>query len=124
MVLIILLIIQVVLVSISYSSINNGVSEKLKQGFEELWDPMHEKPSQNLGFYEEWVSLEYSSVLEGLCPTVDFISIFSYNAVAKIVLKIITFSISIRRRLAAKITTASKSSIYIRMDVLTNTGSM
>ncbi|XP_013098678.1 23 kDa integral membrane protein [Stomoxys calcitrans] len=54
-VLIVLLVIQIILVSISYTALNNGVSEKLQQGFDELWDPLHRGPSAALSFYEEWL---------------------------------------------------------------------
>uniref|UniRef100_T1PJU0 Tetraspanin n=1 Tax=Musca domestica TaxID=7370 RepID=T1PJU0_MUSDO len=53
--LIALLVMQIVLVSISYTALNNGVSKRLEKGFDELWDPLHLKPSENLSFYEEWL---------------------------------------------------------------------
>lgn len=37
-------------------ALNNGVSSKLKEGFDELWDTVYQQPNEKLSFYEEWVS--------------------------------------------------------------------
>lgn len=53
--LILLLVIQFVLVSICHTAIGTGVSDNLKQGFDELWDTKYQKPNATLSFYEEWL---------------------------------------------------------------------
>jgi len=51
-----LLIVQIVLVSISYAASRDFLPDSLRQGLDDLWDLQHEGNS-TLNTYEEWVSL-------------------------------------------------------------------
>nr|AAL89865.1 RE20742p [Drosophila melanogaster] len=54
--LVFLLIVQIVLVSISYAASRDFLPDSLRQGLDDLWDLQHEGNS-TLNTYEEWVSL-------------------------------------------------------------------
>ncbi|KAH8252848.1 hypothetical protein KR032_002123 [Drosophila birchii] len=53
-VLVLLLIVQFVMFSISFGASRESLPESLKQGFEDLWDPQHVGNS-TLNSYEEWL---------------------------------------------------------------------
>ncbi|XP_054736468.1 protein late bloomer [Anastrepha obliqua] len=54
-ILIILLVIQMFLVSISYTAANGSLSSGLQRGFDELWDKGYTNLNTTLSFYEEWL---------------------------------------------------------------------
>ncbi|KAM7342801.1 tetraspanin 42Eh [Cochliomyia hominivorax] len=52
--LVILIVVQLIMVSISRITINSTITEKLKEGFDELMDTNFQKPNSTLSIYEEW----------------------------------------------------------------------
>ncbi|XP_036332330.1 CD63 antigen [Rhagoletis pomonella] len=54
-ILVILLVIQIFLVSISYTAASGSLSSGLQRGFDELWDKGHTNINTTLSFYEEWL---------------------------------------------------------------------
>lgn len=58
--LVVLIVIQLIMVSISHIIINNSISEKLKEGFDELMDTKYQKPNSTLSIYEERVSTQWN----------------------------------------------------------------
>ncbi|XP_023162834.1 23 kDa integral membrane protein [Drosophila hydei] len=52
--LIVLLVIQFVMFSISFAASRDALPNSLKQGFDELWDPQH-RLNSTLNIYEEWL---------------------------------------------------------------------
>ncbi|XP_067632602.1 protein late bloomer [Eurosta solidaginis] len=54
-ILVILLVIQIFLVSISYTAAGGSLSSGLQRGFEELWDKEYTTINTTLSFYEEWL---------------------------------------------------------------------
>ncbi|CAD7015430.1 unnamed protein product [Ceratitis capitata] len=54
-ILVILLVIQIFLVSISYTAASGSLSSGLQQGFDELWDKRNTNINTTLSFYEEWL---------------------------------------------------------------------
>lgn len=55
MLLLLLLVIQFVMFSISYAASRDALPDSLKQGFDELWDK-EQRNISTLGAYEQWVS--------------------------------------------------------------------
>ncbi|TMW40083.1 hypothetical protein DOY81_014837, partial [Sarcophaga bullata] len=53
--LVVLIVIQFVLVSISHAYINNKFPKKLQDGFDELWDTEYQTTNTTLSIYEEWL---------------------------------------------------------------------
>ncbi|KAI8119020.1 Protein late bloomer [Lucilia cuprina] len=53
--LVVLIVIQFIMVSITHSAINTTVSKRLKEGFDELWDTKYQNPNATLSIYEEWL---------------------------------------------------------------------
>ncbi|XP_014102829.1 tetraspanin-9 [Bactrocera oleae] len=54
-ILVILLVIQIFLVSISYTATSGSLSSGLQRGFDELWDKRNTNKNTTLSFYEEWL---------------------------------------------------------------------
>ncbi|KAH8371785.1 hypothetical protein KR093_008844 [Drosophila rubida] len=54
--LLLLLVIQFVMFSISYAASRDALPESLQQGFDELWDTHSVRTNSTLNIYEEWVS--------------------------------------------------------------------
>ncbi|XP_037941079.1 tetraspanin-9-like [Teleopsis dalmanni] len=53
-IMVLLLIIQLVLLSLSYTAASEGMPSELKQGFDELWDK-HDFDNSTLSSYEQWL---------------------------------------------------------------------
>lgn len=54
--LLLLLVIQFIMFSISFAASGDALPDSLKQGFEELWDANEQRSNSTLNAYEQWVS--------------------------------------------------------------------
>ncbi|XP_034106341.1 protein late bloomer [Drosophila albomicans] len=53
--LLLLLVIQFIMFSISFSASRDALPESLRQGFDELWDTLSMRSNSTLNIYEEWL---------------------------------------------------------------------
>lgn len=52
-----MLVVQLIMISISYKSASDAVPSGIQNGFDQLWDVEQRDRNNSLSYYEEWVNI-------------------------------------------------------------------